>query len=76
MDMIGRKMPLQNIDALPPTFFAHNISNPFRHHPSEDFVTILGDPDDVDMNRKNRVRPVTMFFHCSAVKKENAQAST
>ena len=43
------------VDSLPPVFFTHDIPNPFRHGPSENFVTIFGDPDDMVLDVVHRM---------------------
>src|SRR5262249_29934481 len=63
MDMICRDMPLQNIDSRFLTLFAHNGAHSFRHFTAQHLMAILGDPDNMQVNRKDGVGPMAIVTH-------------
>lgn len=65
MYVVGRYMPLQNIHARLLAFLPHHCPNPFRHFPLQYLVSIIRDPDNMQMDRKNRVGPMSIITHAS-----------
>src|SRR5262249_40162031 len=63
MPMIRRDMPLQDIDASFLTLFTDESAHPFCHLATQDFVAILGDPDDVQVDREGRRRTTAIVTH-------------
>jgi hypothetical protein len=53
--MIGRNVPLQDIHLLPAAFFAHHLPDPFRYRTPQHFVTVFGDPHDMEVDGEDRV---------------------
>jgi hypothetical protein len=52
MDMIRGDMPLQDIDTRLLTFLSDNGTHPFCHLTTQHLMAVLGDPDNVEVNRK------------------------
>src|SRR4051812_4008308 len=46
MDMVGRDVPLEDIDAGFLALFTDNGTDPFGHLTAQYFMAVLGDPDD------------------------------
>jgi hypothetical protein len=61
--MISRNMPLQNVDLGFLAFFAHRSTHPLGHFALQYLVAILGDPDNVQMDRKNSVGTMPILTH-------------
>jgi len=53
--MIGRNVPLQNVHLLPAAFFAHHLPDPFHYRTPQHFVTVFGDPHDMEVDGEDRV---------------------
>ena len=54
MDMLRREMPVEDSAPRLLTCCADTSVAPFRHLATQPFVTILGDPDNREMERKRR----------------------
>ena len=65
MDMIRRDMPLEDIHARLLTFFPDNGAHPFGDLTTQHFMAILGDPDDVQVDREGRMRATAIVTHAS-----------
>ena len=63
MDMIRRDMPLEDIDARLLAFFPDNGADPFGHLTTQHLMAILGDPDDVEVDRKGRMGAMAIVTH-------------
>jgi hypothetical protein len=70
VNMVSRDMSLQDIDALPSAFFPHHVANPLGNRTPEHFMTILGDPDHMQMDGKHRVGTMTIVAHVPSIAKE------
>ena len=70
VNMIGRDMPLQDIDALPSAFFPYHVANPLGNRAPEHFMTVLGDPDHMQMDGKHRVGTMTRVAHVPSIAKK------
>lgn len=55
VNMIRGNVPLQDVHPLPAAFLAHHIPHPFRHRTPQHFVTVFGDPHDMQVDREDRV---------------------
>jgi hypothetical protein len=63
MDVIGSDMPLQNIDTKLAALLPHNRPDPFRDFATQGLVAILGDPDNVQMDRKGGMGAMAIVTH-------------
>ena len=63
MDMIRGDMPLQDIDTRLLALFTDNGPDPFGHLTAQDLVTVLGDPDDMEVDGKRRMGAMAIVTH-------------
>jgi hypothetical protein len=63
MDMIRRDMPLQDIDPRFLALFPDDSAHPFCHLTAQYLVPVLGDPDDMKVDRESRVGAVARVTH-------------
>jgi hypothetical protein len=63
MDVIRRNMPLQDIDSKLATVFPDNRPDTFGHFAASGLVAIFGDPDDMEVDRKGRMRAMAIVTH-------------
>ena len=63
MPMIWGDMPLEDIDTRLLTFFPDDRTHSFRHFTTQYLVAVLGDPDDMQVNREGRVRAMAVVTH-------------
>jgi hypothetical protein len=61
--MSRRALPLQEIDASFLALFTDASAPPFCHLATPHFVAILGDPDDVQVDREGRRRTTAIVTH-------------
>ena len=72
--MIFADMPLHDRDLVLPTDFSDQIPHPQRDFAGQGRPAIFGDPDQMAVNLKNRVRPVAIFLHPAIVRERGALA--
>ena len=63
MDMIRRDMPLQDIDTRFLALFTDDSAHPFCHLTAQYLVTVLGDLDNMEVDRERRVGAVAIVTH-------------
>lgn len=63
MDMSRGDMALQNIDARLLALFPADGADSFCHLTTQHFMAILGDPDDLEVNRKDRMGTTAILTH-------------
>jgi hypothetical protein len=63
MDMIRGDMPLQDIDTRFLALFTDDGPDPFGHLIAQDLVTVLGDPDDMEVDGKCRMGAMAIVTH-------------
>ena len=63
MDLIGRDMPLEDIDAGLLALFTDDGTNPFCDLPAQHLMAILGDPDDMEVDGKRRMGAMAIVTH-------------
>ena len=63
MDMVWRDMPLEDIDAGLLALFTDNGTDPFCDLTAQSFMAVLGDPDNMQMNRKGRMGTMARVTH-------------
>jgi hypothetical protein len=63
MDMIGRDMSLEDSDAGLLALFTDDGTDPFGHLPAPYFMAVLGDPDDMEVDRKRRMGAMAIVTH-------------
>jgi hypothetical protein len=63
IDMIWGNMALQDIDVHLLTFLPDNGTHPFYHLIMQYLVAILGDPDDMEVDRKRLMGAMAIVTH-------------
>jgi hypothetical protein len=63
MHVIGGNMATQNLHPGFTALFAHDFADPFGNLTAENFATILGDPHNMEMDRKNGVGTMAIITH-------------
>ena len=63
MDMVGRDVPLEEIDASLLALFTDDGPNPFGHLTAQHFMAVLGDPDDMEVDGKRRMGAMAIVTH-------------
>ena len=61
---------MQDIDAVPSAFFPYHVANPLGNRTSEYFMTILGDPNHMQMDGKHRVGTMTIVAPVPSIAKK------
>ena len=67
VNVVARDMPFHNRDFVSAADFADQLTESGADFTTHDWLTILRDPDDVQVNTKNRVRAVPIFCHGCAL---------
>ena len=63
MDMVRRDVPLEDIDAGLLALFTDDGPDPFGHLTAQHFMAVLGNPDDMEMDRKCRMGAMAIVTH-------------
>jgi hypothetical protein len=63
MDMIRRDMAWQDIDPKAATLLPHHRPDAFRYFAAQGLVTVLGDPDDMEVDRKGGMGAMAVVTH-------------
>lgn len=74
MYVILAHMPLHNRDFVLPTDFPDHIPHAQGHFAGQGRPTIFSDPDQMEVNLKNCVRPVSIFLHSSILRERGTLA--
>jgi len=65
MHVIFRDVPLDDRDFLITANFADQFPQPRAHFPGHDWLAVLGDPNQVQVNLEGRVRAAPVILHAA-----------